>query len=99
MSSFSLGFSPRFSVSMLGGVLLGHPLTITAAGHIADPVLLFQIPADGFMYAALTRLQRAPVTFASDLAPAHRVPPVGAGAVVYTRDQLSVWSRGVARAH
>src|SRR5260370_30770178 len=98
MSSFSLGFSPRFSVSMLGGVMLGHPLTITAAGHIADPVLVFQIPADGFMDAALKRLQRAPVQFALALARVHRVPPVVAGAGFDERDQLTVWNGGVVRA-
>src|SRR5260370_5503509 len=98
MSSFSLGFSPRLFVSMLGGVMFRHPLTITAAGDVADPVLVFQIPADGCMVAALKRLHRAPVQFALDLARVNRVPPVVAGAVLDERDHLTGWNGGVVRA-
>src|SRR5712692_8513144 len=98
MSNFSLGFSPRLFVSMLGGVMFRHPLTITAAGDVADPVFVFQIPADGFMDAALKRLQRAPVQFALDLARVHGIPAVVAGAVFYERDQLAVRNGGVVRA-
>src|ERR1019366_5587169 len=75
-----------------------HPLTIAAAGDIADPVFVFKIPADGFADAALKRLQRVPVQFALDFARVHRVPAVVAGAVFDESDELAVGNGGVVRA-
>src|SRR6266849_10830600 len=85
-------------LSMLGGVMLRHPLAITAAGDIADPIFVFKIPADGFSDAGLKRLQRVPVQFALDFAGVHRVPAVVAGAVFDERDELAVRNGGVVRA-
>src|SRR5256885_12668471 len=61
-------------LSMLGGVMLRHPLAIAAASDITDPVFVFKIPADSFSDAALKCLQRMPVQFAFDFARVHRVP-------------------------
>src|ERR1700720_1361514 len=102
MSSFSLGFPSRLSLSaflsMLGGVMFRHPLAIAAAGDITDPIFVFKIPADGFSDAGLKRLQWMPVQFALDLAAVHRVTAVVAGAVFDERDELAVRHGGVVRA-
>src|SRR5450759_1414566 len=74
------------------------PLTIAAAGNVADPLFMFKIPADGLVNAALKRLQRAPVQFALDFARVHGVPAVVAGAVFDERDELAVRNGGVVRA-
>src|ERR1019366_9752898 len=71
-----------------------HPLTIAAAGDIADPVFVFKIPADGFADAALKRFQRVPVQFALDFARVHRVAAVVAGAVLDESDELVMWNGG-----
>src|SRR3979411_1797297 len=98
MSSFESRCFVSAFLSMLGGVMFRHPLAITAAGDITDPVFVFKIPADRFADAALKRLQRMPVQFALDFAGVHRVPAVVAGAVLHERDELAVWNRGVVRA-
>ena len=49
-------FQSRLSFLRLGGVVFRHPLTITAAGHIADPVFVFKIPANGLANSTLKRL-------------------------------------------
>src|SRR5260370_19646259 len=91
MSSISLGFSSRLSLSTFGGVMLRHPLTIAAAGDITYPIFVFEIPADSFSDAALQRLQWMPVQFALDLAAVHRVAAVvGAGGLVHF-NEASLW--------
>src|SRR5260370_14580423 len=94
MSSFSLGFSSRLSLSTFGGVMLRHPLTIAAAGDITYPIFVFEIPADSFSDAALKRLQWMPVQFALDLAAVHRVAAaVGRGAVFQTAEFSWLYGR------
>src|ERR1019366_4092888 len=90
-------WSCRVSASTFSGVMFRNPLTIAAAGNVADPVFMFKIPADGFLDAALNRLQRAPVQFAFDFARVHGVPAVVAGAVFDERDELAVRNGRVVR--
>src|SRR5271169_2012035 len=94
MSSFSL----RASCSTFGGVVFRHPLTIAATGDVADPVLVFKIPADGLADSTFKRLQRVPVQFALDFARVHCVAAVVAGAVFDERDEFLVGNGGIVRA-
>src|ERR1019366_7884524 len=75
-----------------------HPLTIAAAGDIADPVFVFRISANGLADAARERLLWGPIQFALDFASVHRVAPVVAGAVFDERDEFVVGNGGVVRA-
>src|SRR5208337_4770190 len=88
----------RFSFSTFGGVMFRHPLTIAAAGNIANPVFMFKIPANGFGDAALKSLQRAPVQLALDFARVHGVAAVVAGAVFDKRNERAVGNGGIVRA-
>src|SRR5208337_1132419 len=98
MSSLGLNFSFRFCFLILGGVVFCDPLTIAAAGNVADPVFMFKIPANGFLDAAFKRLQRAPVQFALDFARVHGVAAVVAGAVFDKRNERAVGNGGIVRA-
>src|ERR1035441_6775937 len=98
MSSFSFGFPSQLPVSTLGGIMFRHPLTIAAAGDLADPVFVFKIPANGFADAALKCLQRVPTQLAFDFARVHGVAAVVAGAVFDERDELAVGKGGIVRA-
>src|ERR1700675_3471977 len=102
VSALRLDFPSRLfsqlSISMLGGVMLRHPLAIAAAGDITDPIFVFKIPADGFSDAALKRLQRMPVQFVLDFACVHRVSAVVAGAVFDKSEELAVRHGGGGRA-
>src|ERR1019366_5870027 len=91
-------WSCRVSASTFSGVMFRNPLTIAAAGNVADPVFMFKIPADGFLDAALKRLQGAPAQFALDFARVHRVPAIVSGALLDERDELAVRNGGVVRA-
>src|ERR1700674_4605972 len=98
VSAFRVSCLSQLFLSMLGGVMFRHPLTIAAARDITDPVFVFKIPADGFADAALKCLQRMPVQFALDFARVHRVAAVVARAVLDESDELAVRNGGVVRA-
>ena len=80
---------------MLAGVVFRHPLTITAARHIANPVVVIKIPADGFADPTVKCFQRVPMQFAFDFARVHRVAAVVPGPIFDECHQFVVRDDGI----
>ena len=71
-------------------VLRLHPLPISAALHVGDPLRVFQIPGDGFLDAGLKGFGWLPAKFALELAGVYGVAAIMAGAVFNVRDLRAV---------
>lgn len=74
-----------------------HPLTVAAAGYVANPVFVFEIPAHGFVDAAVERLEWLPVEFALDFVCIDCIAPVMAGPIFDEGGEFVVGHDGVVR--
>src|SRR5258708_40049275 len=64
------------------------PLPVSAAGYVAHPIVIFEIPIHGLAYSALKRFLRTPPQFALDLASVHGIAAVMPRTVFDERDQI-----------
>src|SRR6266404_8592139 len=77
-------------LSMFGGVVLCHPLTIASGGHISHPLFMFKIPAYGLADAAFERFEGMPIQLALDFLCIHGVAAIVAGTVFDECHELTV---------
>ena len=67
-----------------------------AAGHVANPLLIVEIPLDGLSDSRFEGFHWFPAQLTLDLGTVNRIPAVVAWSILYIRDQLFVWChRGV----
>src|ERR1700722_12835525 len=66
-----------------------YPLPVTAAGHVANPGFVFQVPAHRLAYSTLERLPRIPSQLALNFTCIHSVAPVVPRTVFHERDQFA----------
>src|ERR1700722_10807000 len=66
-----------------------NPLPVTSAGYVADPILIFEVPAHSLADSTLKRFTGTPAEFAFDLTCVHGVTAVVSGTVFHERDQFT----------
>src|SRR5258708_13196155 len=64
------------------------PLPVSAAGYVAHPIVIFEIPIHGLAYSALKRFLRTPPQFALDLASVHGIAAGMPSTVFDERDKI-----------
>src|SRR5512140_3575019 len=82
----------------LQGVLLCHPLAITAGGDALYPSFVVQIPLHCFADAALEGLSWIPSELCLDLSRVHRIAPIMARPIRNKPDQVAVRNHCILRA-